>query len=178
MNVYYAKCVLYAYPHIEAIIGQIDELVERKALYSMNDFSPCIEIAEKILEFTNQKDVYIALKIAVDKVLKKFTEDELDCFDYKYFKQRPKEDFVGFDAESRNYFRKQVRIAKKFAERLEKVGATDEWFEENCMSMDFFKEMYKRVIEHEKNSLKNKPKKAKQKQREKEVQGIKRGLSA
>lgn len=161
MNIYYAKSVLYAYPHIESIMGQLDELVERKALCSINDYSPCVEIAEKILDFTAQKDVFISLKIVADKVLKKFTEDEIDCFDYKYFRQKPKEYFTGFDSESRGYFRKQVKLAKKFSMLLEKAGATDDWFENNCMKMDFFKDMYKRVIEHEKNTLKNKAKKPK-----------------
>lgn len=178
MNVYYAKSVLYAYPHLEAIMEQLDELVERKALCSMNDYSPCLEIAEKILDFTAQKDVFITLKILSDKVLKKFNGDELDCFDYKYFKQKPKEYYIGFDAESRGYFRKQIRIAKKFAELLEHLGATDEWFEKNCMRMDFFKDMYKRVIEHEKNSFKNKPKKLKQIPKEYLKQKISDGLSA
>lgn len=158
MNVYYAKSVLYAYPHIEQITEQIDELVERKALSSMTDYSPCEEIANKIIEFTEQKQTFIELHVIVSKALRRLTEDELDCLDYKYFKQKPKEYYKDFDASSRAYFRKQVRVAKKFAKLMENRGATDGWFEKYCMCMDFFKEMYKRVIEHEINSMKNKPK--------------------
>ncbi len=181
MNIYYAKTVLYAYPHVEAIMEQIDELVERKALFSINDYSPCIEIAQKILDFTAQKDVFILIKLFCDKALRKFTDEEKDCFDYKYFKIKPKDYYENFDAESRGYFRRQVVLAKKFADTLEKLGATDRWFEENCLKIDFFKEMYKRVLEHEKSSLKNKPKKDKQKRNDKEKEILdkkKLGLSA
>ena len=158
MNLYYAKTVLYAYPNVDVLIEQIDELVERKALYSMNDYSPCEQIAEKILDYTAQKVTLKELKIFVEKVLLKFTEDQLDCLDYKYFKIKPKEYYKDFDFSSRNYFRKQVRLAKKFSEKMDEVGATDEWFKENCLKSDFFRELLKRVYEHEKNSFKNKPK--------------------
>lgn len=158
MNVYYAKTALYAYPNVESLIEQIDELVERKALYSMNDFSPCEQIAEKILDYTAQKVTLKELKAFTEKALSNFTKDELDCLDYKYFKINPKEYYKDFDTSSRNYFRKQIRIAKKFSEKMDRVGATDEWFKENCLKNDFFKELLKRVYEHEKNSNKNKPK--------------------
>jgi hypothetical protein len=108
MNVYYAKSVLYAYPHIEQITEQIDELVERKALSSMTDYSPCEEIPGKIIEFTEKKKTFIKLYTITEKVLKRFKLDELDCLDYKYFKQKPKEYYKDFDAVSRGYFRKQI----------------------------------------------------------------------
>ncbi len=158
MNIYYSKTVLYAYPHIEGVIEQIDELVQKKALCSINDYSPCIEIAEKILDFTHQKDVLIRLKILADKALSKFSDEQLDYLDYKYFKVKPKDYYIGFDASGRTYFRRQVALAKKFSERLEKAGLSDKWFESECLTMDFFKEMLRRVIEHEKKSYKNKPK--------------------
>ena len=156
MNINYAKSVLYAYPNIDSIMEQIDELVEKKALSSMTDFTPALWQYEKILSYTAQKDMFIHLKLTAGKVLSKFTEDELDCLDYKYFKLKPKEYYVNFDASSRAYFRKQVKLAKLFAERLERAGIDDGWFESNCLETDFFKELLKRVIEHEKLSRKNK----------------------
>ena len=176
MNVYYAKTVLYAYPHISAIMEQIDELVERKALCSMSDYSPCVEIAEKILNLTKQKDTYIELTLFAEKALKKFTESEMDLFDYKYFKQKPKEYFSNIDTEGRGYFRKQIQLAKKFAKRLECAGVTDVWFEENCLAMDFFKEMLKRVIEHEVKSQKNKSKTQREKIKESKVKKDKQNV--
>ena len=156
MNMYYAKSVLYAYPNIEGIMEQIDELVEKKALASMTDFTPALWQYERIISYTEQKDMLIRLKLTVDGVLTKFSEDETDCFDYKYFKLKPKEYYENFDSTSRAYFRKQIKLAKLFAKRLENAGIDDVWFENNCLQTDFFKELLKRVIEHEKLSKKNK----------------------
>ena len=36
-------------------------------------------------------------------------------------------------------------VASIFASKLEKVGITDEYFEKNCLCVDFFKELLKRV---------------------------------
>ncbi len=156
MNIYYAKSVLYAYTNLEAIMEQIDELVQKKALASMTDTSPCEWQCQRIIDYTAQKDVLIDLKIACDAVLKKFTEYELDCFDYKYFKVKPKQYFENVDTQSRTYFRRQVRLAEKFAERLERMGVTNYWFEQNCLKIEFFVELLKRVKEHEILCRKNK----------------------
>lgn len=155
MKIQYAKTALYAYPNIEEVAEQIDELVERKALASMRDCSPALEQCEKIVDFTIQKSILFALKIMVEEVLSKLTLSEMDCLEYKYFKRKPKEYFFGFDAESRGYFRRQIKLAEKISDRLEKVGVTDEWFEQNCLQMDFFNELLKRVIEHEESVKKD-----------------------
>lgn len=160
MNVYYAKTVLYAYPHIEKIMDEIDEIVERKAVYSMNDCSPCIDQAEKILSLTAQKDALIKLKLACDEVVKNFNQAEKDCLDYKYFKKNPKEYYKDFDYTGRTYFRRQTLIAKKFSHLLEFQGIDDQWFQENCLIINFIKALYKRVVAHEKSVAKtNKAKK-------------------
>ena len=74
MNKFYTKTALYAYPNIDAVIEQIDELVERKALCSMSDYSPCEEIAEKIVSFTRQKIALMELKEFIGK---KFESENL-----------------------------------------------------------------------------------------------------
>lgn len=161
MNLHFAKSILYAYANLEEVIEQIDEHIERKALCSINDYSPCLEQCEKIIELIGQKDVLIDLKIKAENVLKKFTDEELDYFDYKYFKIRPKEYYQDFDSFSRNYFRRQIKLADKFCKLIEKEGITQKYYEENCMPIDFMRELLKRVIEHEKLSYKNKPNKLK-----------------
>ena len=162
MNIYYAKTALYAYANLLTISEQIDDLVEKKALASMRDFTPAIEQCEKIVNLTYQKDCLFALKLYLDEVLSKLSKEQLDCLEYKYFKRKPKEYFDGFDFESRAYFRRQKKLAEKIALSLDKLGATNAWFEENCLSMDFFKELLKRTIEHENNycnkSKRRKPK--------------------
>ncbi|MBO7149708.1 MAG: hypothetical protein J6V71_02325, partial [Clostridia bacterium] len=91
MNIYYTKTVLYAYANIDAVKEQIDDFVERKALSSMSDYTPCIEQCESILNYTAQKIALIELKEFVEKALSKLSPYELDCLDYKYFKKKPKE---------------------------------------------------------------------------------------
>ncbi len=156
MNNYYAKTILYAYPNLLSLMEQIDELVEKKAFASMGNFTPAIAQCEKILGLTDQKKILIKVKIVVDKVLQKFAVDELDCFAYKYFKNKPKEYFKNFDASSRGYFRKQIKLINLFSKRLEYCGIDDDWFIKNCLTIDFFKELYKRVLEYEKVSNKRK----------------------
>lgn len=168
MNKYYAKAVLYAYKHLEDVMEQIDELVEKKALSSINDLSPCVCQCEKILSYTEQKDTLIVLKIIVDKVLEKFSNEELVYFSYKYFRDKEKDCFRDFDYTGRAYFRKQVKLAEKFADKLEKSGVNDEWFEEYCLKMDFFKELLKRVYELEDKTLKNRSKRKVSDRRERE----------
>lgn len=149
MNILYAKSVLYAYPHLESIAEQIDELVMKKALGSMTDYSPATEQCLKIINLTEQKTVLFELDILTEKILSKFTKDEMDCLDYKYFKRRPKEYYKEFDSSSRSYFRKQIRLAKKFSEKLEKAGFNDGVFEEKCLQIEFFVQLLKKVSERE-----------------------------
>ena len=167
MNVLYAKVVLYAYAHLTDLAEQIDEIVEKKALSSAADFSPAIRQYERIVELTYQKSVLFSLKICADKALSVFSETDKQCLDYKYFHRLKKEDYAGFDPASRKYFRLQIRLAKRFADEMEKAGFTDERFSEECLSTEFFREMLKRVKERENLNRKNKS--AKEKERIKAV---------
>ena len=168
MNIYYTKTVLYAYANIDAVKDQIDDFVERKALSSMSDYTPCIEQCESILNYTAQKVALIELKEFTKRGLKKLSQYELDCLDYKYFKQKPKEYYKDFDCESRGYFRRQVSIVKKLSDIFEGLGLTDEWFKKNCLCTQFFRELLKRVEMQEKQNYKNKAKKHKKKELERE----------
>ncbi|MBQ9485745.1 MAG: hypothetical protein IJU83_02790 [Clostridia bacterium] len=163
MDLMYAKTVLYAYAHLDALAEQIDELVEKKALSSATDFSPALSQCEKIIGLTRQKTCVLALKLCARTALDKFTQKELDCFDYKYFRTRKKEEYAGFDPASRKYFRLQIKLALKFADRLEKAGYSDDRFKTECLSMSFFREMLARVKERENFNHKNKPQKEKAK---------------
>ncbi len=156
MKTVYAKCILYAYSNLESILEQIDVLVEKKALASMDDFTPCIEQCEKVIALTEQKDVIIDLKIKCDNVLTNFTEEEKDCLDYRYFKQKPKEYYIDFDFISRAYFRKQLKVLEKVARLLEKAGLTDNQFENTVLKIDFFAELLRRVKMQEQSQCRKK----------------------
>lgn len=159
MKVLYAKCLLYAYPNLKKIAGQLSDLALKKALASMSDNSPCETLCEKIVLINFQKEFYIELEGLINKALSLFDKKELDCFEYKYFKRQNKEYFERFDCSSRAYFRKQIKLINSFAMALDNVGVTDKFFIGNCLSLDFFKELLKRTVEYEERSNKNKPKK-------------------
>ena len=161
MNNHYVKSILYAYPNLEYVAEQIDKIVEEKALLSMEDYKPCLEQCETIIELTYQKDCLFALKIIMDSVLKKLNKQESDYLEYKYFKRKPVSYFENFDAGSRTYFRKQATLACKVGVLLEREGMTDEQFENKYLEIDFFKRLLKCTIEHEHASYKNKSKKVK-----------------
>ena len=155
MNALYAKCILYAYPSLEKIIAQTNELVEKKALASMNDFRPCAVQCDAILELIERKQLFIDLKLACDCILKRFTPEEMRFLDFKYFKQKPKETYEDIDTYNRGYYRKQARIFLGFKSLLEESGMTDKMFEERYLVNEFLQAVYKRVNfkEEEEKSL-------------------------
>lgn len=173
MNVYYAKTALYAYPNLEAVAEQIDEHVERSAVSSMDNYSPCIEQCQAIVDFTYQKDCLFALKLLIEDALIKLKKIERDLIGYKYFRERNNQDLSGINLKSRAYFRRQTIIIAKIAKILENLGATDKWFEETCMNVDFFKNLLRHTIEHEKSYEKpNKKEQSEKKEKNTEVSNI------
>ncbi len=158
MNLLYAKTLLYAYTNLEELAKQIDELVERKARCSMINYTPAMFQFESIIKLTFEKDIIYAVKLVCDKVLSKFTKEELDFFRYKYFKNMPNREALVFDSSSRSYFRTQVKLAQEFALRVERCGIDDKFFEEKCLELNYFKELLRQTEEHERLSHKNKKK--------------------
>ena len=163
MNLFYAKVALYAYPNLLAVAKQIDDLVFKKAFASMSDFSSAEKQCEKIMALTEQKDVIFELKLTLDEIFKKFSVEDLDLLDYKYFRKKPKKYFEGIDTSSRKYFRRQISICNRFALLLEKKGYDDKRFQKELFKIEFFRELLKRVVEHEKLCRKNKTQKEKMK---------------
>lgn len=155
MNVLHTKTLLYAYPHLLEIAEQIDKLVEKKALSSLSNCLPAMTQYDEIITMTFEKGVLYVLKKECDKILSKFTEEELKYFEYKYFRRKPKSYFLGFETQTRAYFRKQVSLASKFSKRLEKAGIDDKFFTEKCLSIEFFRLLLKRTEEREKIACKN-----------------------
>ena len=161
METIYTKTILYAFNHLLSIAEQIDDLVKKKALSSIDNCSPAIMQYDAIVQLTYEKDVVYALKNMCDKALSKLTEEEMKYFEYKFFRNKPKSYFENFDTSSRAYFRKQNSLIKKCSERFEKCGIDNSFFEEKCLMIDFFRQLLKRTEEVEKKSYKNKPKTAK-----------------
>ncbi len=158
MNVLYAKTILYSYTTLEDVALQIDEIIERKARSSFSNYSPAVSQFESIIQLTFEKDIVHAVKLVCDKILSRFSEEDLLFFRYKYFKNMAKKELSTFDFSSRAYFRKQVKLAQIFADKLERNGIDDKFFEKNCLQLEFFRHLFKSSTEHEKLNYKNKPK--------------------
>ena len=155
MKKHYLKTILYAYGTLDKRIEIIDDNVLSLALKSMNNFSPCFNQCENIVKLTQEKEKMFDLKIVIGRILKKFTEEELQLLDYKYFKHRPRESYVNFDNSNRAYFRKQDRILEKLDIELSKTRLTEEYFINVYLKFDFIFDIYKRVLELTKAYSKN-----------------------
>lgn len=163
MKKFYAKTALYLYPCIDKVNEQIDELLEKRALASMNDFSPCITQCEKMVELGVQNANLLELKERIARALSGLSAEETALLEFKYFHSRKKEDMPDGDVASRTYFRRQQRVAEKFAELLEGEGITDEIFERDYLSVEFIRELYRRVKLREEASRKKDDKERKDK---------------
>ena len=156
MNTLYTKVLLYAYPNIESLVDQIDELVEKKSITSMDSTLPCIEICNSIIGLIHEKDLYLDLMVALDGIFDGLSEYEKMCIEYKYFLVRDKVKFADFDYTSKQYFRNQNKILEKIRKRLDKKGFDDEFFKQKFLPIKFFKSLLLGVKEREKLISRNK----------------------
>ena len=118
-------------------------------------------LGQKIAELRKAKNMtQLELAVKLKEVLTSLSEEDRLLLEYKYFKRKPKEYFKDFDSNSRAYFRRQNALVKTLSTSFEMVGITDEWFKLNCLKMDFFIELFRRVKTYEEQSNKNKPKQA------------------
>ena len=149
MDLLYAKTILYAYPDFEEIIVQIDDVIEKRAVMSLYNYSPALGQYEKIIKLMHEKDVISAIKIVCDKALAKFTDEELKYFRYKYFRTMSKREKENFDYSSRTYFRRQLKLTEDFASLLEGYRVNDKFFEEHCLTLNYFSQVLIRTKELE-----------------------------
>ena len=148
---YYEKALLYAYPHLDEISNQIDDLVLKRALGSFSDYSPCEEQAQIIIEMAYQKESLLSLKEDLNRILKKFSEGELIYFEYKYFKRKPKEYYINFNTTSRAYFRKQLKLIEKFKNLLKSECMDEKWFYDTFSNCEFMMRLVERVSDYERS---------------------------
>ena len=136
----YEKALLYAYPALEGVIDAFDAVFLKRALDSYASGRTALSEAERLIEKIAEKDLYISLKLKLDRILEKFTPYERKHFSYKYF-----------DAVSRAYYRRQQKLLLKFAKALERAGLTGEWFDRTCMKTDLFPELLRRIAARERS---------------------------
>ncbi len=145
MKEVYVKTLLYAYPNIQKIINRIDELVEKKAIESMVDYTSCKEQCDKIIKLTIQKGILFEIKHYLSKILIRLGDEQVAYVEHKYFK-KDKKQFEGIDFSSRNYFRKQKRLIKYFGECLEWLNLSDGWFEKKCRRVPYINKLYSALM--------------------------------
>lgn len=148
MNAIYSKTVLYGYNSIDKLIKQTEDLMLKRALASMHDFSPADKQAKRLYSYILTKDLLLRLKKACKIVFKKMDDEQLNLLDYKYLKKKTKEYYADFDTTSRRYFRRQNKLVDFFGDKLEKLGLTDSRFEKTYLKIPFFAEMCKMVANH------------------------------
>ncbi len=142
---HYQKTILYVYPNLTRYIDGIDDLVEKAAINSFYDLTPCEIQSNKILRLIEKKQALIELKLKIDEVLKGFSDEEMKYFEYKYFKRKPKSYFENFDTQGRNYFRKQLRLLVKFSSALNRCGIDEDNFKK-YLEIGFVSNVYERVV--------------------------------
>lgn len=69
----YEKELLYAYPALEEIIDAYDTVFLKRALSSYSSGRPAIEEAEALIGKIAEKDLYILIKLRLDRVLESFS---------------------------------------------------------------------------------------------------------
>lgn len=130
MEEIYVKAALYMYQSIPGRVKEIDNIVRKKALASMTDYRPVVEIADDIITLKLIKAYLIKLHNKIrDDILPKLKPVYVDCIYYKYFRGLKHTYQEGFDYRSRTYMRRQHRVVQHIGERLAKAGFDDEWFE-------------------------------------------------
>ena len=158
LNTLYTKVLLYTYPNIESLIEQVDELVNKKALTSIDSNIPCIDICNSVINLIREKDIYLDIMVVFDEIFKSLTQEEMMCIEYKYFMDKERFKSIDFDYTSKQYFRRQNYIVEKVRKRLDKHGIDDNFFREKCLPIKFFSNMLRGVKEREKFMNKNKKK--------------------
>ena len=149
MKILYVKCMLYAYGHIKEVLCQIDDLVLKNALASMQNVSPCEEQCEKIIFFTERKKTILKLGLLVEDILDKFSSEDRLMIEYKYFRHLLPKGQKLPDIYSRNYYRRQNILLNKISRECLKRGFDDNTFKNNYLSIEFFRRVLFLIQERE-----------------------------
>lgn len=136
----YAKTILTCYDTIDGYITQIENVIKIKAKNSFYVRCGTATLAEQLLSLSEIRKDLIELSEIVDKMLKKMTEEDRILISYKYFGIEPSN--KDFDLTSRNYFRKQVRAIKRFADLLIKSGYDENWFKNKYLKIAYISSIY------------------------------------
>lgn len=161
MKILYTKVILSAHVAINSLLQQIDEAVERRAITSMGRLGSCLTQCNEIISLINVKDKLIKLYLLDEKVFERLSFKEYEIIKYKYLKDTENLS-KNFDHKSRVYFRRQKELLEKVAKLYSELGLTDKIFEEDYLSIEYFRRSLDYVKEQD-NLMQAKIKKQKEK---------------
>ncbi|MBR6737852.1 MAG: hypothetical protein IKL82_05770 [Clostridia bacterium] len=143
----YAKTILSAYPMLDSVITQIENLIRNKARNSFYVYDNTQKVVEQILRLGEIAKLLYILKVIVDDTLLEITPTERELISFKYFGIVPERD--NFDHVSRNYFRKQIKALNSFCQRLKENGHDENWFKDKYLKIAFIAGIYKKTLNEE-----------------------------
>lgn len=136
----YGKVLLYSYPKLTKLKTQLKSLAMDKAIASFYSEYDCERIAKDIIRLHDAENIIGETKEKMDKALGKFTKEEIEYFEHRYFKTQVVEKLKP-KSDDRQYFRIQRKLFLKFMAYLERAGLTEEWFDKNCLKLRYFSDM-------------------------------------
>lgn len=136
------KTILYSYPSFDGVLDGIEKLAYYKAVTSYTDCNKTLKQVDKILLLNNQADRLRGLKNIIDGILSDILPEERELIEYKYFRRKNNENF---DYTSRQYFRRQIKLAKKLDKIAQKKGFDEAWFDENFSDIYFLKVKFQKL---------------------------------
>ena len=144
----YVKTILYAYPNLPTIMDRLEQIIFKRAIRSMDDYTSSLSQCERLIKYATQKATFYQLHHAVKLILSRLEEFKLDYLKYKYFNRKCGfELLLDVELNSRQYFRRQNQIVKEIGKYLEFTGIDDNFFEQKLMKTTYIKRLYNRVRE-------------------------------
>lgn len=158
MKSIYPKVILTLYPSLNGLIEDFDERVERRALKSIDDCSPCLSICEDIIRIIREKDLLIELFTTAENVLSRFTKESMRFFDFRYFGKRTEELTEELKYPNSYFFKRLKELTEEFSDYMEQEGITEKRFEKEFMKIDVIRAVAQAISDKEEREKRAKKK--------------------
>ena len=143
MNKLYTETLLYLFPKIDARINCINEKSIKLGFGSMRN--KIFESIELMYQLCKEKFIYMIIKNAINVIKNRLSVQQINLLEYKYFRNDNMILDKDFDHTSRNYFRRQNALLKRFSESFELLDFTNEFFEKECLKYKFISALLNNV---------------------------------
>ena len=154
----YVKAVLYGYPLLKTVSEDYEQHIQNKAVLSVRTDKSAFELAVELAGEICEKRELEWLKACVEAALDTLTDVEKTLIAVRYFGkrrkikklpladgERSKWEFAAWS--ERKYFRFQNRLGEKVGFLLNRLGLTQEIFENKFAKTDIFDKIYRFVCE-------------------------------